>query len=139
MPDYDKVIEGLKHCKQGAKGCTNCPYRNPYDACQWILMQDALDLLEYQQIHLDAFIKELEKPYVLTLDEALGSDDPVYFESCGKMECWVDAYISDDLKCAVFYRFRASEFMLPLSRYEKDWRCWNKPPTDDQKKAVIWK
>lgn len=60
MPDYNKVIEGLKHCKQGAKGCTNCPYGNPYDACQWILMQDAMDLLEYQQIHLDAFMKDQE-------------------------------------------------------------------------------
>ena len=61
MPDYDKVIEGLKHCKQGAKGCTNCPYGDPYNACQWILMEDALELLEYQQIHLDAFLKDQQR------------------------------------------------------------------------------
>ena len=58
MPEYEKVVEGLKHCKQGAKGCTNCPYGDPYNACQWLLMEDALELLEYQQIHLDAFIKD---------------------------------------------------------------------------------
>ena len=46
MPDYKKVIEGLKHCRQGAKGCINCPYAHPNNACQWMLMDDALELLK---------------------------------------------------------------------------------------------
>lgn len=92
----------------------------------------------FKETDMILYYLELLKPRVLTLDEALGSDDPVYFESNGRMECWVDAYISDDLQCAVFYRFRATEFMLPLSRYKKDWRCWSSPPSYEQSKAVKW-
>lgn len=122
----EKVIKGLECCTEKAHcemAC--CPYckEESFDCGMNDMMKDALELL---------------KPRVLTLDEALGSDDPVYFESNGRMECWVDAYISDDLQCAVFYRFRAAEFMLPLSRYKKDWRCWSSPPSYEQSKAVKW-
>ena len=75
---------------------------------------------------------------ILTLDEALGSEDPVFFESDGKMKCWVDAYLSNDLKCAVIYRFHATEFMIPLARYQKDWRCWDKRPTEEESKSAQW-
>ena len=122
--DREKVIKGLELCEIGSGDrCyeTECPYYG--QGCTESLKDDILELL---------------KPRVLTLDEALGSDDPVYFESNGRMECWVDAYISDDLQCAVFYRFRATEFMLPLSRYKKDWRCWSAPPSYEQSKAVKW-
>ena len=76
---------------------------------------------------------------ILTLDEALGAEDPIYFESNGRMECWVDAYLNDDLKCAVLYRFTAREFMLQLSKYGKDWRCWDKRPTEEEKSSAKWK
>ena len=130
MPDREKVIKWLDVCKTADKAvglkedypCRECPYKD-LQGCMRELITDALALL---------------KPRILTLDEALGSDDPVYFESNGRMECWVDAYISDDLQCAVFYRFRATEFMLPLSRYKKDWRCWSAPPSYEQSKAVKW-
>ena len=124
MDKLENVIKGLECCilrnPDDKARCNDCPYEGN---CVNRLKMDALELL---------------KPRVLTLDEALGSDDPVYFESNGRMECWVDAYISDDLQCAVFYRFRATEFMLPLSRYKKDWRCWSSPPSYEQSKAVKW-
>lgn len=126
MDKLDKVIKGLECCTEKAHcEMAYCPYckEESFDCGMNDMMKDALELL---------------KPRVLTLDEALGSDDPVYFESNGRMECWVDAYISDDLQCAVFYRFRATEFMLPLSRYKKDWRCWSSPPLYEQSKAVKW-
>ena len=128
MAELYKVIKCLEICTNESNVCgtmcEQCQYDSDYHRhCHEILMIDALELL---------------KPRVLTLDEALGSDDPVYFESNGRMECWVDAYISDDLQCAVFYRFRATEFMLPLSRYKKDWRCWSSPPSYEQSKAVKW-
>lgn len=129
MAELEKTIKALQSCSvQNDVGCQLCPYfedRKTYghEWCTTVMAQDALELL---------------KPRVLTLDEALGSDDPVYFESNGRMECWVDAYISDDLQCAVFYRFHATEFMLPLSRYKKDWRCWSSPPSYEQSKAVKW-
>ena len=123
--DREKVIKSLELCVQGSKGCLkDCPYTDK--GCRVQLEKDALELLKEQEAR------------VMTLDEALGSDDPVYFESKGRMECWVDAYISDDLQCAVFYRFRSTEFMLPLSRYKKDWRCWSAPPSYEQSKAVKW-
>lgn len=75
---------------------------------------------------------------ILSIDETLGSEDPVFFESDGKMECWVDAYLSDDLQCAVLYRFTASEFMLTLTTYGKTWRCWDKRPTEEEKKLALW-
>ena len=75
---------------------------------------------------------------VLTLDEALGSEDPVFFESDGRMECWVDAYLNDDLQFAVFYRFAAKEFMLTLTGYGKTWRCWDKRPTEEEKRTAEW-
>ena len=118
MAELEKVIKRLENLRDSI--ATDCIH-DTYQAIGTI--NDALELL---------------KPRVLTLDEALGSDDPVYFESNGRMECWVDAYISDDLQCAVFYRFRATEFMLPLSRYKKDWRCWSSPPSYEQSKAVKW-
>ena len=118
MPDREKVIrlieEEISICES-----VNQSYRT----IDLPVLRDILALL---------------KPRILTLDEALGSDDPVYFESNGKMECWVDAYISDDLQCAVLYRFCSTEFMLPLSRYKKDWRCWSAPPSYEQSKAVKW-
>ena len=123
MAELEKVIKALEQCREGKPSCDGCPYDIKSAKCLFLLHSDALELL---------------KPRVLTLDEALGSDDPVYFESNGRMECWVDAYISDDLQCAVFYRFRATEFMLPLCRYKKDWRCWSSPPSYEQSKAVKW-
>lgn len=56
MAELDKVIKGLEHCKEGAKGCTNCEYADPYNACSWKLMEDAMELLkEYKQLRIWAW------------------------------------------------------------------------------------
>ena len=100
-------------------------------------IKTAMDVDPWAKEMAEELLKE-QTTRVLTLEEALGTIDPVYFESDGGMKCWVDGYISDDLKMAVLYRFGAQEFMIPLPMYGKSWRCWNKRPTDDQCKAVKW-
>ena len=98
------------------------------------------EISEWKHKYYDRPLKEHGEHMarILTLDEALGSEDPVFFESEGRMECWVDAYLSNDLQCAVLYRFTASEFMLALKSYGKTWRCWDKRPTEEEKKAEEW-
>ena len=49
---------------------------------------------------------ELLKPRVLTIEEAFGAEDPIYFESFdGKANFWTDIYLSEDLTHAVLNRF----------------------------------
>lgn len=81
MPDLEKVIAGMEHCK--ADKCSGCPYEDTSApigkfgtdelvACEPVLFADALDLLKAQE----ADIKVLCEKYAELLDRTLEAVPP---------------------------------------------------------------
>lgn len=135
MPDREKVIKGLE-AHATASGCMkNCPYwRIETLNCSQELAADALALLEAQQ------------PRVLTLEEvqALHNNDVVWLEDKGEPKIIPGIVKSRHLwphSVAVVTNFMRSDGCTVTGGDEdcgKRWRCWNKRPTDEQRKAVEW-
>lgn len=78
------------------------------------------------------------QPRVLTLKEALESEDPVYFESEGQMCLWCNCVMHAPEKLAEIQRFDAAPFMLSLNAYGKTWRCWNGRPDEALRRRTEW-
>ena len=135
MPDEEKrekVRRGLVECVKGnISGCIKCPYyayqQDHMDCMDWIL-QDALDLLE---------------PRVLTVDElTLAADESVicYVEFFDKLAVNVTApHLIGTGKWVNFpYLGTVMSRTSRVDAYNREWRCWNHKPTDEQRKAVAW-
>ena len=60
MPDHEKVVLGLEHCSED--GCKSCPYEPDCKMCDGfsILAKDALELINYQDQHIEAFLRDRE-------------------------------------------------------------------------------
>ena len=61
MPDIEKAIEGLEHCRLMTSNitfnpCYECPYKGNY-SCADILKTDALELLKEQQKIIEQYHK----------------------------------------------------------------------------------
>jgi hypothetical protein len=88
-----------------------------------VAVERALELLKEQE------------PRVLTLEEA--TEDECWFEyingSCGNAD--VDM---KDNKTAIIYRTNRRPVQVLITDYMKKWRCWDRRPTDEQRKAVKW-
>jgi len=68
MNDKDKVISGLEHCSED--GCKGCPYEQDCKMCDGfsLLAKDALELINYQHEHIEAFLKDQEPTRVESVD-----------------------------------------------------------------------
>lgn len=60
MPDHEKVVLGLEHCSED--GCKGCPYEQDCKMCDGfsVLAKDALELINYQDQHIEAFLRDQE-------------------------------------------------------------------------------
>jgi hypothetical protein len=133
MPDREKVIKGLEccviHVNCAADG--GCPYNSQaYSNCLDTAIKDALALLKAQE------------PRVMTLEEALGSE-----------ECWLErkdgnvtvADIALNGQDSGGYDVDSNElstmrrYTFHSGYYGKYWRCWTSRPTDEQREKVKWK
>ena len=90
-------------------------------------------------------LKEAE-PRVLSFDEAHGAVDPVMLEiKTSTCLWWVDIVLMEGevigaAQSAIrnLYDENSRIYGRVPEEYGKTWRCWNKRPTDEQRKAVAW-
>lgn len=123
MTGRETVIKGLECCG-AAHLCVGrkCPYYDRYD-CIYELARDALALLKGQE------------PKVLTLEEACIESD-VWYETITGVCRW-GALCYDVHKDLALYVSNGIVGVNP-STYGKTWRCWDKRPTEEERKAVKW-
>jgi hypothetical protein len=123
MPDVKEVVNGLEMSYK----YSNVDENNTIVPQQLVL--DALALLKAQE------------PRVMTLEEALGSE-----------ECWLErkdgnvtvADIALNGQDSGGYDVDSNElstmrcYIFHSGYYGKYWRCWTSRPTDEQREAVLW-
>lgn len=133
----EKVISGLEYCLDRSKEkvhCGDCPYwQDDFESgCHiYDMIRDALDLLKEQE------------PRVLTVDELnLAADESVicYVEFFDKLAVNVTAphLIGTGKWVNIPYLGTVISRTARVDAYNREWRCWNHKPTDEQRKAVPW-
>lgn len=78
------------------------------------------------------------KNRVLTLEEATGSDEPVWLEAMSRVFI-ADVCVSPDARMAQIQTIgKASCAYLPLCDYGVLWRCWLRKPTEAERRGTPW-
>ena len=78
------------------------------------------------------------KNRVLTLEEATGSDEPVWLEAMSRVFI-ADVCVAPDARMAQIQTIgKASCEYLPLCDYGVLWRCWLRKPTEEETEAALW-
>ena len=101
-----------------------------------------------RRLAIDTAIKRLKEnePRVLSFDEAHGEIDPILLEikDCDGL-WWVDLAVIVDSTgnfeesiIRNLYDDSGKFYGRVSKEYGKTWRCWNKRPTDEQRKAAKW-
>jgi predicted RNA-binding Zn-ribbon protein involved in translation (DUF1610 family) len=76
--------------------------------------------------------------HVLTLEEATGSDEPVWLEAMSRVFI-ADVCVSPDARMAQIQTIgEASCAYLPLCDYGVLWRCWLRKPTEAERRETPW-
>lgn len=127
MVDSGKVLRALKQhllVKDGEE-CVDCPYGE----------MDGLDCVRQLYRDVEELLKAHE-PRVLSLEEVLGGDE-CWFEYINGSFGYADVVMQDNTT-ALIYRTIVGTGEVPISDYDKKWRCWSYGPTAEQRKAVKW-
>lgn len=75
---------------------------------------------------------------VLTLEEATGSDEPVWLEAMSRVFI-ADVCVSPDARMAQIQTIgEASCAYLPLCDYGVLWRCWLRKPSKEEMEGTPW-
>lgn len=78
------------------------------------------------------------KNRVLTLEEATGSDEPVWLEAMSRVFI-ADVCVSPDARMAQIQTIgEASCAYLPICDYGVLWRCWLRKPTAEEMEDALW-
>ena len=140
MPDREKVIKGLEHCEFGV-------YATCYEKkCPYYQIHDCTDELCIDELKNDILALLKEQAKVLTVDELEDALDTVVWLETPASENCADGY---SLIMAYShkhgYMFFDSPFgdnpsqdRLEYSEYGRTWRCWDRRPLEEQRKAVMW-
>lgn len=141
MPDREKVVKGLECCATGnsVKSCQVCPYYNTKHEGEPICMDGLLIRDAY------VLLKEQE-PHVLTIDQLEDALDSVVWLDIPGAENLADGYALIEAYSHKYERMffyspfgdKPSQDILEYSSYGTLWRCWDRRPTEDQRKAVKW-
>ena len=106
--------------------------------CQQTI-RDALELINYQHEHIEAFLRDQE-PRLLKLEEV-------------KAFGWDYCYLEEERLPGKEYRAVCGNYALTCitwpcvasmriqhgdNSYGRKWRCWTAKPTEEQRKAVKW-
>ena len=133
MCDRDKAINGLESTmeflsatknmfKIGFPNIVSDVYDKALDS-----ISDALALLKAQE------------PRVMSLEEVINSDSPVYIEGGAAGGTW--AMMPKVLETVIEFVANGVHTLYPAfitNEYGKTWRCWTSRPTDAQREAVKW-
>jgi len=95
MNDKDKVISGLEHCSED--GCQGCPYETDCNMADGFsdLAKDALELINYQDQHIEAFLEDQEEKIKPVLSDRQYEDRPLHYvryafcPSCHQTLSWL--------------------------------------------------
>ena len=96
MNDKDKVISGLEHCSEDR--CKGCPYDPDCTIYNGFsdLAKDALDLINYQHEHIEAFLKDQKEKIIKpVLSDRQYEDRPLHYvrysfcPSCHQTLSWL--------------------------------------------------
>ena len=87
--------------------CKHCPVK---ERCDNFLTQGIAGTTDYvplceKAMHVSLEYTKEHYPHVLTFDEALSSDDPVYFEAYGRVYFWGYGHLLDSLQFAEVIKF----------------------------------
>lgn len=132
MADRAMVMEALEVCSSSGLWCpsADCPYSRHALMCKYVLMRDALDLLNAQT------------PRVLTLEEIRsGTVEVVWLEDADKPNVIPGIWFrlsNEGGDEAVDIHIRDGFVGARLAVYGKMWRAWTSRPTEEQRKAVPW-
>lgn len=75
---------------------------------------------------------------VLTIEEATGSEDPVWLETRKTLRV-TDVCIAADFRYAEVYTIGSRiPYLMLLDSYGQTWRCWLRNPTPEQIAAEKW-
>lgn len=75
---------------------------------------------------------------VLTLEEATGSEDPVWLETRKTLRV-TDVCIAADFRYAEVYTTGSRiPYLMFLDSYGQTWRCWLRKPTPEQMANAPW-
>lgn len=78
------------------------------------------------------------KNRVLTLEEATGSDEPVWLEAMSRVFI-ADVCVAPDARMVQIQTIgKASCEYLPLCDYGVLWRCWRRKPTEAERRETPW-
>lgn len=78
------------------------------------------------------------KNRVLTLEEATGSDEPVWLEAMSRVFI-ANVCVAPDARMAQIQTIgKASCEYLPLCDYGVLWRCWLRKPTKEEMEGRLW-
>ena len=119
---------------EGHEMCGKCGATSPK---RWAISQDAVRT-QSEAAALRRYTPQI-KP--MTLEEATGAEDPVWFESTGNVLCVCDCAFTPDMDggAVEVYMMGRKGYSLLLSRqYGKTWRCWSRKPTDEERSAAGW-
>ena len=141
MPDWEKVIRGLRCCRDIHVGatledsCNQCPYQKEKGRTCVAdeLFHDALALLKAQE------------PHVMTIDDMrdLRYGDFAIIEQMPGII--IPAIVADNIE--LNNNLTVLQVVTPLSNgrlnadyeyYGKTWRCWTSRPSTEQRESVEW-
>lgn len=129
------LINTEKIIYRGYFCCSNCHSRSP-------VVSELSELETIEEVEDEARLLNMErvepKNRVLTLEEATGSDEPVWLEAMSRVFI-ADVCVSPDARMAQIQTIgKASCAYLPLCDYGVLWRCWLRKPTKEEMEATPW-
>lgn len=129
------LINTEKIIYRGYFCCSNCHSRSP-------VVSELSELETIEEVEDAARLLNMErvepKNRVLTLEEATGSDEPVWLEAMSRVFI-ADVCVSPDARTAQIQTIgEASCAYLPICDYGVLWRCWLRKPTAEEMEDALW-
>ena len=100
--------------------------------------ENRAEMIELADLLDKALNRSNPKNRVLMLEEATGSDEPVWLEAMSRVFI-ADVCVSPDARTAQIQTIgKASCAYLPLCDYGVLWRCWLRKPTEAEMRETPW-
>lgn len=114
--------------------CCNSTFYYACAKCGW----DSPTGIDPESAFRMAMRRAEPKNRVLTLEEATGSDEPVWLEAMSRVFI-ADVCVAPDARMVQIQTIgKASCEYLPLCDYGVLWRCWLRKPTEEEMEETPW-
>ena len=133
MKTPEEIKKGLECCST-YNDCQNCPYDDKVEKGWGCCVQRNVDALAYIQ-QLESKLAECEKPLVpMTLEEVKR-----HVKEPEAEPVWLDD-VEEPSNTGWTYSHIICDWLHGFDErtYGKEWRCWSRKPTDEERKAAKW-